>query len=397
MGKGYKKSSSHPSFVPKRLSTACLMPRAGQPLSPCPDATIAQHNNSSSPEHSNKRHHAKCKEILQDLSGEQEYIQYEGVSFHDYIHIMDRSETIGDGMACKRLIFFPESQLLMVVPPTPANESVLNAIMESLSFVLFTIPVPRDTLACRTHANTAFRGRSVCFIPDLIIFMHSDNVSQRPLWMMECAFTQTDRDDMRKLRAYVRDNSELLVVGKIVLKQATPYCSPGSSGSTARELRSSELMTRAEWDRYCDNNEFTAVIVDSHTWFSLSSVEIHLWMRQPGNSELDIDRQEGDGYAFGTLHPTVNLTDIDKAFRHGLDLIKDAVVLELQKLADVEQATIRSMEDWTPPPCLLNPKVLAKALIYGARATAYQRYYDWHAKLKRTPYSATRHRTSRRT
>ncbi|KAI6021270.1 hypothetical protein EDC04DRAFT_3143848 [Pisolithus marmoratus] len=196
--------------------------------------------------------------------------------------------------------------------------------------------------------------------------MHSNNVSERQLWMIECVFTQTNRDVMHKLCAYVRDNPELLVVSKIVLKQATPYHSPGSSGSIARELRSSELMTEAEWDCYCDNNEFTAVIIDGHTWHSLSSVEIHLWMWQPGNSKLDIDCQEGDGYAFGTLHPTINLTDIDKVFQHGLDLIKDAIVLELQKLADVEQATIHSMEDWTPPPRLLNPKVLAKALIYGA-------------------------------
>ncbi|KAI6018103.1 hypothetical protein BKA83DRAFT_4128015 [Pisolithus microcarpus] len=365
MGKGYRKSSSRSSTVLKRLPAAHLLPEVGQPLSPSPDATIMQHATSSSPEHSNKQHRAKCKEIIRGLSGEQQ----------GYI-----TRVLSTGKVWK-LSFFPNSQLLMVSSPSFAHESVLAVVMRNLDSVLSDIPA-EDTVDCQVYANSYVKGPSVWFVPDLLVLMHSDNTmcSSRPLWLMECTFTQTDRDVMRKLHAYVDDNPTLLVVCKILLKQATPYRSPGSNGSIAKELRSSRLLTPVEWRRRLgDVNDITQVIVDGHTWFSLSSVEIHLWMRRPGDSKLDIDLQEGDGYAFGTLYPTVNLSDINKAFRCGLDLVKEAVVLELNQLPDVEQATIHSVEDWTPPP--------------WAQATAYDRYHDWHSKLQSSPYGTTRRRS----
>ncbi|KAI6015726.1 hypothetical protein BKA83DRAFT_4498396 [Pisolithus microcarpus] len=396
MGKGYRKSSSRSSTVLKRLPAAHLLPEVGQPLSPSPDATIMQHATSSSPEHSNKQHRAKCKEIIRGLSGEQQgYITcYEGVSLRDYSYIMDQLESVEYGKVWK-LSFFPNSQLLMVSSPSFAHESVLAVVMRNLDSVLSDIPA-EDTVDCQVYANSYVKGPSVWFVPDLLVLMHSDNTmcSSRPLWLMECTFTQTDRDVMRKLHAYVDDNPTLLVVCKILLKQATPYRSPGSNGSIAKELRSSRLLTPVEWRRRLgDVNDITQVIVDGHTWFSLSSVEIHLWMRRPGDSKLDIDLQEGDGYAFGTLYPTVNLSDINKAFRCGLDLVKEAVVLELNQLPDVEQATIHSVEDWTPPPCTLDQTILLKALVRGAQATAYDRYHDWHSKLQSSPYGTTRRRS----
>ncbi|KAI6034783.1 hypothetical protein BKA83DRAFT_4487775 [Pisolithus microcarpus] len=345
MGKGYRKSSSRSSTVLKRLPTAHLLPEVGQPLSPSPDATIMQHATSSSPEHSNKQHRAKCKEIIRGLSGEQQgYITcYEGVSLHDYSYIMDQLESVEYGKVWK-LSFFPNSQLLMVSSPSFAHESVLAVVMRNLDSVLSDIPA-EDTVDCQVYANSYVKGPSVWFVPDLLVLMHSDNTmcSSRPLWLMECTFTQTDRDVMRKLHAYVDDNPTLLVVCKILLKQATPYRSPGSNGSIAKELRSSRLLTPVEWRRRLgDVNDITQVIVDGHTWFSLSKVM---------------------AYAFGTLYPTVNLSDINKAFRFGLDLVKEAVVLELNQLPDVEQATIHSVEDWTPPPCTLDSNDTSKGTL----------------------------------
>ncbi|KAI6132691.1 hypothetical protein EDD17DRAFT_981447 [Pisolithus thermaeus] len=390
MGKGYR--SSHPS---KRLPTARLMPRVGQLLSLSSDATIAHHNTSSHG-HSNKRHDARCKEIVQSLSREQqEYVVYENVSFQDYIYIADQLESVGYAKAWKRLTFLPGSQILMVVSPSAAHESVLSILMEDLCAVLVNLPVPRKILACRTLANNYLNGDSIYAIPDLCIQMESStSVWPRPLWIMESAFAQPDADVMRKLHAYVSDEPNLLVVGKITLNQATPYRSPGSKGSIAKELRSSELLTKEEWgDRLGDLDAISQVVVDGHTWFSLSSVEIHLWVRQPGDTRIVLDRQEGDGYALGTLYPTFHLDGINKAFRHGLGLVKETIIRELEKISDVEQATIRSMEDWSPPSQLLDPTWLSRALKNAAQITAYNRYYDWRSKLKKKPYSRAKRHT----
>ncbi|KAI5981789.1 hypothetical protein EDC04DRAFT_2916242 [Pisolithus marmoratus] len=395
MGKGYQKSSSYPSIVPKRLPTERLMSRVGHPPSPSSDAMIVQHNTSPSHEYSNKQHYAKCQEIVQVLSGEQqEYVVYEDISSQDYIYIVDRLDSAGYAKPWKRLTFFPGSQVLMASSPSDAHESVLSVLADDLCVTLHNLPVPMKTLECRAYRNSYLNGDSIRGIPDLCIQMRSRaSPMPRRLWIMECAFAQPDADVMRKLQAYVSDYPDLLVVGKIILNQAMSYRSPRSNGSIAKELRSSELLTADEWgDRLGDQDTFSQVVVDGHTWFSLSSVEIHIWIRQPGDTGIVLDRREGEGYAFGTVYPTAHLDDINKAFWRGFCLLKETIVHELEKISDVEQATIRSMDDWSPPSQLLDPNALVSALAYSARTTAYDRYRNWHSKLKKKPYSATKRR-----
>ena len=200
--------------------------------------------------------------------------------------------------------FFPGSKHLMVSLPTPAHESIISALMDSLCNTLASIPAPDDALYFRTHTNSYLQEDSICAVPDGTIMMWDNDSSgdiciPRAIWLMESAFSQSDRDVMQKLHAYVRDVSDLLVVGKILIKQAMPYCSLASNGSTAKYLRSSELMTWSKWtSSYGKKGVFTPVVVDGHTWFSLSLVEIHIWVHQPGKSTIDLNCLD-DGYACG--------------------------------------------------------------------------------------------------
>ena len=50
-----------------------------------------------------------------------------------------------------------------------------------------------------------------------------------------------------------------------------------------------------------DGQEFAWIAVDGHSWFSLSSVEIHLWVRQRG-TKMDLNHSNGDGYASGVRY-----------------------------------------------------------------------------------------------
>lgn len=276
---------------------------------------------------------------------------YQDISFQDYIYIADRLERVGYAKPWKRLTFFPGSQILFVSSPSAAHDSILSILVEDLCATLVNLPVPRTTVACRTHFNNYLRGDSIYSTPDLCIQMQSSaSFFSRPLWIMESAFAQPDADVMRKLHAYVSDNPDLLVVGKVTLSQARPYRNPDSKGSVAKELRSLELLSKEEWrDRQGDPDMLSQVVVDGHTWFSLSSVEIHVWIRRPGDTRIILDCQESDGYAFGTLYPTVHLDGINRMLWRGLGLLKDTIICELGKISDVEQATIRSMENWSPP------------------------------------------------
>ncbi|KAI6024279.1 hypothetical protein EDC04DRAFT_2606544 [Pisolithus marmoratus] len=226
--------------------------------------------------------------------------QYEDISSQDYIYIVARLDSA-------RLTFFPGSQVLMASSPSDAHESVLSILVDDLCVTLHNLPVPMKTLECRAYCNTV---------------------------LAQCL------DDFGLWNAYISDYPDLLVVGKIILNQAM----------------SSELLTADEWeDHLGDQDTFSQVVIDGHTWFSLSSVKIHIWIWQPGDTGIILDRQEGEGYAFGTVYLTAHLDDINKAFWHGFCLLKETIVHELEKISD-----------------LLDPNAL----------------------LKKKPYSATKHQSS---
>ncbi|KIM58302.1 hypothetical protein SCLCIDRAFT_28197 [Scleroderma citrinum Foug A] len=422
MGKSYKKPSS---TEVKRLPTSHLMPGAGRVLLVSPSvesgATATQHDTSSLPTHSNDvLHPVTCKEILKVLSGvQQEYLVYEGMSFSDYIYIKDHLESdryqktwnrrvtkisiARNQVTNFRLSFFPGSKHLMVSSPTTAHESIISALMDSHCNMLATIPVPEDVLYFRTHTNSYLQEDSICAVPDSTIMMWDNDSCEdiripQPIWLMESAFSQSDHDIMWKLHTYVRNVSDLLVIGKIHIKQAMPYHSPASGGSAAKYLRSSELMTQAKWtSSYGKKGMFTQVVVDGHTWFSLSSVEIHIWVHQPGKSKIDLNCLDDRGYACGMIYPTVSLDDVDNAFCCSFELIKELTLCRL-RAANVDQALLLDqVENWSPPTGFMDQDVFKRALVDSAWAMSYQRYHDWHVKQRRssntTPHRSQRSRT----
>ncbi|KAI6039791.1 hypothetical protein EDC04DRAFT_2894731 [Pisolithus marmoratus] len=168
----------------------------------------------------------------------------------DYWYITDRLEEDGYRITWNRLTYFPNSQRLMISSPSTTHESVLGAITNGLARILATIPVSETSLDCLTVTAHSVMTASVHANPHRTIIMFSErNPVGEPVWLMESAFSQSDCDVMRTLHAYVQEVPGLLVVGKILIKQAQQYYSPGSSSSVAPRLRSSDLMTQREWTR----------------------------------------------------------------------------------------------------------------------------------------------------
>ena len=170
-----------------------------------------------------------------------------------------------------------------------------------LTKTLATIPISEKILSRTVTGNTPFIGQSIFGIPDLMVLTaYRDSLKERQRWIMESAFSQRDEDATQRLQQYIDDDPDLLVVGTIVIKQASTYRSPGSDANLATQLRSAPLMTLSEWLRFrSDEDEYGQVVVDGFTWFSLARVEIHLWVRLPGNSAIDLDRLDGNNYASG--------------------------------------------------------------------------------------------------
>ena len=190
---------------------------------------------------------------------------------------------------------------------------MLNLVTQRLSLIL-DAPVPRNDLYFQIWINSDRPSKSIDAIPDLMDKMWSRSCKSprrlpRILWLMESASSQSDGVVMDKLRAYVRDAPNLLVVGKLLIKEGTPYHSPGSKGSNVKRLRSSKWMTQNEWTSSCGNSQYARVVADGYTWFSLSSVELHVWIRKPSESKIDLDSMSGDGYAFG-VRPSFHVLSV---------------------------------------------------------------------------------------
>jgi len=173
-----------------------------------------------------------------------------------------------------------------------------------INIVLDTIPIPSAIAYCQASPNITHQGKSIRRMPDLTVQMwhrgrKAGSIMSETIWVMECTFSQSDRNVTKKLHAFVQDFPGLLFVGKILLKQERLFRSPGANGSIARNLWSSKLMMFAEWTDCASAEGFSLVTMDGFTWFSLSSVEFHLWIRKPGGSKIRIDFFNKDSYGYG--------------------------------------------------------------------------------------------------
>jgi len=185
-----------------------------------------------------------------------------------------------------RLTFLPHLQHLMS-SPSPLHKFIVNFLMDEVSCTFWTIPLPKS-ITCWPAGNKSFNKTSIQGILDLTVDMwsHHNRQSWRVL-LGECAFTQSDENVTKKLQAYILDVPDILVVCKILINQGDRYHSPGAKPSIAKGLQSSRLLT---WSEFSSANagDFAQIVVDGHTWLSLSLVEIHVWVHQAGDSDLNL-------------------------------------------------------------------------------------------------------------
>ena len=184
----------------------------------------------------------------------------------------------------------------MVSSPSPLHEFIVTHLMDELSCTMQTIPLPKS-LSCQPAANKSFNKKSIEGIPDLTIDMWSShNTESQRVLLGECAFTQSNNNINEKMWAYVLDAPDILVVCKILIKQGDHYCNPGLKLSVAKGLQSSHLLT---WTKFSSANagDFMQTVIDGHTWLSLSSMEIHVWVCQPGDCDIKLDHLHRDSYA----------------------------------------------------------------------------------------------------
>ena len=175
--------------------------------------------------------------------------------------------------------------------------------MRTLDHELYNIPVSKDVVSCETLFGHFHESNSLYTVPDLAVQMWSHNregvCTSRTIWMLESAFSQSNTDMMSKLRKYAHDLPHLLVLGKILIRQAELYHKPTNNSATTVQLREVPLMDEGQFaGNFGRSTGYSQIAATGHLWFSLKSVEIHVWTREPGGGAIDVDSRQV-GYAFG--------------------------------------------------------------------------------------------------
>ncbi|KIM52473.1 hypothetical protein SCLCIDRAFT_32643 [Scleroderma citrinum Foug A] len=103
------------------------------------------------------------------------------------------------------------------------------------------------------------------------------------------------------------------------------------------------------------NPPFSLVTTDGFMWFSLTSVESHLWMHN---------------YAYRTIYLNVILDDVENTFWRILELTKVPLLTELDARG-ADKVLFDPMGNWPLAARVLDPEKCLHVLLEGAWATSY--------------------------
>lgn len=172
--------------------------------------------------------------------------------------------------------------------PHEIHEAPITYLIHRLSSVVQGMPFSKNDGALRiqTLGNTQMLGNTVDATPDVLVRMDYTPgvpylVTSQPCFILECAFTQSDKDVTQKLHAYVADFPSILAVSKIVIKE-TPYTTPNDHSDIAREYQvaSPHLITVNDW--MSQKRKSTAMGPVTHrgfTFINITAIDVHVWVR----------------------------------------------------------------------------------------------------------------------
>lgn len=126
-----------------------------------------------------------------------------------------------------RLTLLRQNEDLMVTLASSVHEGPIAPFVKALDSVTEKIGHDPDVVRIRVDTNTSCNGDKVSGEPDILLQISGRSFRQelftrRKLLCIECAFSQKDEDLMAKLKAFICDMPELIVVGRSPSPKRTP-------------------------------------------------------------------------------------------------------------------------------------------------------------------------------
>ena len=168
--------------------------------------------------------------------------------------------------------------------PHEIHEAPLTYLIQRLSSVVQGIPFGKNDGALKIQAlsNTQILGDTIDAVPDLLVRMDytptiSHLVASHHCFVLECTFTQSNTDVMRKLNAYVESFPNIVAVSKITIKE-TSYTAPNDQSGMAQAYR--PAIAIGDWmARRKKRTAMGPVTRHGFTFIDVTAIDVHIWVR----------------------------------------------------------------------------------------------------------------------
>lgn len=150
-------------------------------------------------------------------------------------------------------------------------------------------------------ANSEIDGKSIRCIPDILISLDVPTLDREiePLWIVECAFTQTREQAIKKFERCIADFSTVRALTLVNVTEWPEFKSPAMKSTSFRTLSRLPIQSYQQWSPgNRRESPMGPVITDGHRWASCSGIEIEVWIAKPGKI-LDLSDRGDSCYAFG--------------------------------------------------------------------------------------------------
>ncbi|KAG2351063.1 hypothetical protein BDR07DRAFT_1386591 [Suillus spraguei] len=296
--------------------------------------------------------------------------------FNTLSHIINQSKTLEQK---PRLTYDYIKLTLLVEMPTCVHEVPCTVFKSWFDMFLDNLHFNSQLIDISVFLNAIIKTEHLSAIPNLVITFTA-GARHKPIKevipvLAESVFTQGAADAVEKLwKEIIAKPKTPMVI--LALGEACKYKSPERSSITwktlCHEKPAHSLKSFLALQKDVLMPEDPIVIAD-HTWFSLASIEIWVWIR--GDTPINISLQSGDHTAHGRLFPQPSMNTINKMIERGAQMMKDCLVT-LCKQVDSDYNTAMLEASGVAFPIFWD-RMWSSIEVAGG-STAHSHYLTWY-------------------
>lgn len=198
--------------------------------------------------------------------------------------------------------------------PSVLHESFYDALAESFSHAIRTLPYDRMSIHPQIHMNYPLRLADKSVTPDMAISLTATQGPTKVVlipFVGETALSETWDHVFEKMESMIVKHPEIILASIVLVREAKRYTSPPNGESTAskilhnrndidllgkpRPVSLEEFITMRSTPR--EYNE--PITIADHVWCHVDSVEYFVWFKGEKDKPIDMRNGRVEDRAYG--------------------------------------------------------------------------------------------------